>query len=106
MNDKIVQLISLSIEFNALVDKGEALEIKDLYRVLQKKELFNWLMQRFGKQINLNKLTKSNLKAIEKQFLEYSTSVEPEELGVESNALNLLIAYCLMMIESTIKLEK
>lgn len=43
MNDKIVQLISLSIDFNALVDKGETLEITYLYNALNNKELFKLL---------------------------------------------------------------
>lgn len=103
MNDKIAQLISLSKDFNTLLDKGETFEIKYLYNVLENKELFNWLIQKFNKQINLNTLTKSDIKEIEKQFLMYSISYQPEELGVESNALNLLLAYCLMMIESYLK---
>ncbi len=103
MNDKIAQLISLSKDFNTLLDKGETFESKYLYNVLENKELFNWLSQKFDKQINLNTLTKSDIKEIEKQFLMYSISYQPEELGVESNALNLLLAYCLMMIESYLK---
>lgn len=102
-NKKIIQLISLSKDFNSLLDKGEALEINDLYRVLQHKMLFQWIIQRFDKQINLNKITKSDLKEIEEQFLNYSILVEPEDLGIESNALNLLIAYCLMLMESILK---
>lgn len=101
--DKVIQLISLCKDINSLVDRGHVLEIKAFYKALEKKKFFEGLKQEYRKQINIDVFTKKDTVEIEKQFLKYSISYQPEELGVESNALNLLIAYCLMLIDTYLK---
>ncbi len=53
----------------------------------------------FNDHLDLSYLDANDIQEIEERFYQISNTYEPENIGVIRDGLNLLIAYCLIIID-------
>jgi len=91
-----VKFTFLGFYFNALVDSGEFLDLKETHTKLRDKQLFDWLLSMYSDRLDVSLFTKEQLNEIEDFFESLSnTTDEARKMGINKNGLCLLVAYCL-----------
>lgn len=90
----------LGIEFVALLDRGETLDIDETREHLEDGSLFAWLKSRFGEDLGLSLYGAADQAEVLDRFASLANAVDARrKFGVERNGLALLAAYCFEMLQ-------
>jgi hypothetical protein len=91
----------LGFHFNALIDEGHFLDLRETHEQIRNKTLFRWLTSQFKEGIDISLFNESDLNRIESFFESMSLAVnEGRKMGVRRNGLCLLVAYCFQAAQS------
>lgn len=94
------RFLSLASQLLSLVDSGKKLDIIGTHKHIREKTLFSWLTEQFGGRIDLSSYTKAEQAEMIEFFVSLSQVVdERRKMGIESNGLCLLLAYCIEAME-------
>lgn len=86
----------LGFHFNSLVDNGKSLDLRETHQQIRDRNLFNWLSEKFGDEIDLSLYSEDDLNEILDFFGSISeVTDERRKMGITKNGLCLLVAYCL-----------
>jgi hypothetical protein len=86
----------LGFYLNALLDRGDALDIDDTHKHVSDGSLFGWLKENFGGDLDLSLYRPEDEAVVLELFESLSNAVNSRrKFGVEQNGLALLLAYCL-----------
>jgi hypothetical protein len=95
MNETL-RFTSLGFQLNALLDRGEALDIGDTRKHISNRSLFGWLRESFGDELDLSLYRPDDEAEVLGLFESLSNAMNSRrKFGVEQNGLALLVAYCL-----------
>lgn len=85
----------LGFHLNSLIDSGKFLDLDLTHQKIQQKQIFPWLHEKFGDQIDVSLYTQQELSEIEEFFNGLSLNVdEKRKMGITKNGLCMLVAYC------------
>jgi hypothetical protein len=85
----------LGFHLNALLDRGETLDIADTHKHIDDGSLFVWLKETFGGSVDLSLYRPADEAAVMELFAGLSNAADSRrKFMVEHNGLALLVAYC------------
>lgn len=95
-----VKYTFLGFHFNALVDSGKHLPLQKTHEHLRNKTIFEWLKKEFSDGLDLSLYSEGELQEIASFFESLSIAVnEQRKMGITTNGLCLLIAYCFEAVQ-------
>lgn len=85
----------LGFYLNSLLDQGKTLDLNETHEKIREEKIFSFLEEKYEKEIDLSVYKKDDLKKMTLFFKGLSEYTDEEKkMGVQSNGICLLLAYC------------
>lgn len=98
--DATLRYTWLGFQLTALLDQGRAVDIDDTRKHAEEENLFGWLKEQFGDDIQLGLYEDDDRAEVSERFASLANAVDSRrKFGVERNGLALISAWCFEMIQ-------
>lgn len=98
--DATLRYTLLGFGVNALLDRGESLDIDETRKHAGEESLLGWLKDRFGQDIDLSPYEAADKAEVSERFASLANAVDSRrKFGVERNGLALISAWCFEMVQ-------